>query len=117
MPNHIRLLIAGAVRLSFCLAHPRLPTCTARHAGTPGGMSKTGLVDSANTKSLRCTKVKLPPNTTVIDTNGVIAPGFIDLHNHLTYNMFPRWHPIEEFGNRLRMAAEADLSDHYSVPT
>ena len=45
-------------------------------------------------------KVKVPANATVIDTHGVIAPGFIDLHNHLTYNVFPRWHPTEEFGNR-----------------
>ena len=44
--------------------------------------------------------VELPANGTVIDTHGVIAPGLIDLHNHLTYNIFPRWHPIEEFGNR-----------------
>jgi len=45
-------------------------------------------------------KVKVPGNITVIDTHGVIAAGLIDLHNHLTYNVFPRWHPIEEFGNR-----------------
>jgi cytosine/adenosine deaminase-related metal-dependent hydrolase len=44
--------------------------------------------------------VELPANATVIDTHGVIAPGLIDLHDHLTYNVFPRWHPIEEFGNR-----------------
>ena len=30
----------------------------------------------------------------------VIAPGLIDLHNHLTWNVFPRWHPVQEFGNR-----------------
>ena len=24
----------------------------------------------------------------------------IDLHNHLTWNVFPRWHPVQEFGNR-----------------
>ena len=46
------------------------------------------------------TNVKLPAGTKVIHIEGVIAPGFIDLHNHLTYNVFPRWKPIEEFGSR-----------------
>ena len=45
-------------------------------------------------------QVEVAANVPVIDTHGVIAPGLIDLHNHLTYNVFPRWRPIEEFGNR-----------------
>jgi 5-methylthioadenosine/S-adenosylhomocysteine deaminase len=44
--------------------------------------------------------VKVPTGTKVAHMEGVIAPGFIDLHNHLTYNVFPRWKPIEEFGSR-----------------
>jgi len=44
--------------------------------------------------------VKLPAGVKPIQIDGVIAPGFIDLHNHLTYNVFPRWKPIAEFGSR-----------------
>jgi len=47
--------------------------------------------------------VDLPANTPVVDlrdTHAIIAPGFLDLHNHLTWNVFPRWHPVQEFGNR-----------------
>jgi len=44
--------------------------------------------------------VKIPAGTKVIRTDGVIAPGLIDLHNHLTWNIFPRWQPMEEFGSR-----------------
>ena len=44
--------------------------------------------------------VKIPAGAKVIRTEGVIAPGLIDLHNHLTWNIFPRWKPTEEFGNR-----------------
>jgi cytosine/adenosine deaminase-related metal-dependent hydrolase len=44
--------------------------------------------------------VGLPAGTTVMNTGGIIAPGLIDLHNHLTWNVFPRWKPIEEFGSR-----------------
>ncbi len=44
--------------------------------------------------------VPLPAGTRVVTTGGVIAPGLIDLHNHLTWNVFPRWKPVQEFGNR-----------------
>jgi 5-methylthioadenosine/S-adenosylhomocysteine deaminase len=44
--------------------------------------------------------VSLPSDVPVIDTQGIIAPGFIDLHNHLTWNVFPRWKPSQEFGDR-----------------
>ena len=44
--------------------------------------------------------VALPRDTKVIDTNGVILPGFIDLHNHITWNLLPRWRTYKEFGNR-----------------
>ena len=44
--------------------------------------------------------VKLPAGVKPTLIDGIIAPGFIDLHNHLTYNVFPRWKPIEEFGSR-----------------
>lgn len=45
-------------------------------------------------------QVSIPNDAIIIHTNGVILPGFIDLHNHLTYNIFPRWKPSEEFGSR-----------------
>ena len=68
---------------------------------TPGGIVENGIVHIRQGKIVAAgTGVSLSPNVTIIDTHGVIAPGLIDLHNHLTYNVFPRWHPIEEFGNR-----------------
>jgi 5-methylthioadenosine/S-adenosylhomocysteine deaminase len=45
-------------------------------------------------------QVQIPNGATTLRTDGIIAPGLIDLHNHLTWNVFPRWKPIEEFGNR-----------------
>lgn len=32
--------------------------------------------------------------------DAVILPGFIDLHNHLTWNVLPRWLPGRKFGSR-----------------
>lgn len=39
--------------------------------------------------------VDLPPDTTPLETDGIIFPGLIDLHNHLTWNLFPRWPPAD----------------------
>jgi 5-methylthioadenosine/S-adenosylhomocysteine deaminase len=68
---------------------------------TPAGLVENGIVLVRQGKITAVgAQVQLSPGETVIDTHGIIAPGLIDLHNHLTYNVFPRWHPIEEFGNR-----------------
>ena len=45
-------------------------------------------------------RVSIPNDAVVLHTNGIILPGLIDLHNHLTWNIFPRWKPTEEFGSR-----------------
>jgi len=43
-----------------------------------------------------------PPGTTlpVIEVHGIIFPGFVDLHNHPMYDVFPRWHAPRIFKNR-----------------
>ena len=44
--------------------------------------------------------VALPAETKVIHTDAILAPGLIDLQNHLSFNVFPLWTPNEEFGSR-----------------
>jgi 5-methylthioadenosine/S-adenosylhomocysteine deaminase len=40
------------------------------------------------------------PGVPVLETNDLIFPGFIDLHNHPSFNVFPRWTPAEKYPNR-----------------
>jgi cytosine/adenosine deaminase-related metal-dependent hydrolase len=35
-----------------------------------------------------------------IETGGIIFPGLIDLHNHISWNILPRWKPPHTFQNR-----------------
>jgi hypothetical protein len=35
--------------------------------------------------------LKVPKDTQTIRVDGVVFPGLIDLHNHLVWNVFPRW--------------------------
>ena len=36
----------------------------------------------------------------IVETEGIIFPGFVDLHNHPMYDAFPRWHAPVTFKNR-----------------
>jgi 5-methylthioadenosine/S-adenosylhomocysteine deaminase len=38
--------------------------------------------------------VNAPDATTPVEADSFIFPGLIDLHNHLTWNLFPRWPPV-----------------------
>jgi hypothetical protein len=68
---------------------------------TPDGIVQDGVVLIQDGRIAAAgAHVSLPPGTRTVETHGVIAPGLIDLHNHLTWNVFPRWKPIEEFGTR-----------------
>src|ERR1700761_9078059 len=101
MTNIIRLLLLGLLTYPL-LAQTSADTLALR--GTlimPDGIVENGVVLLQQGKIAAAgAKVKIPQNATTIDTHGIIAPGLIDLHNHLTYNVFPRWHPAEEFANR-----------------
>jgi 5-methylthioadenosine/S-adenosylhomocysteine deaminase len=41
-----------------------------------------------------------PDGVKVLDTEGVILPGLIDLHGHPEYNIFAAWEPPKEYVNR-----------------
>jgi len=60
--------------------------------------------------------VKIPAGAKVLQVDGVIAPGLVDLHNHLGFNMFPRWKPIEEFGSRYDWQQKPVYNVQLTVP-
>jgi 5-methylthioadenosine/S-adenosylhomocysteine deaminase len=45
-----------------------------------------------------------------VETNGIIFPGFVDLHGHPMYNIFKRWSPKVKFRNRYEWR---NLVDYY----
>jgi cytosine/adenosine deaminase-related metal-dependent hydrolase len=56
------------------------------------------------------------PAPNAIDVDGVIFPGLIDLHNHLTWNLFPRWKPNRLFANRYEWQETAEYAEMLSGP-
>lgn len=57
-----------------------------------------------------------PPAAPIIETGGIIFPGFIDLHNHPMYNIFPRWSPPVKFGNRYQWRDLQQYKDLIGTP-
>lgn len=47
-----------------------------------------------------------------VDTDGIIFPGFVDLHDHPMYNIFKRWSPKVKFRNRYEWR---NLVDYYKL--
>jgi cytosine/adenosine deaminase-related metal-dependent hydrolase len=54
-----------------------------------------------------------------VTIDGVMFPGLIDLHNHMTWNVLPNWQPPRLFSNRYEWQETAEyarnLSDPYSA--
>jgi 5-methylthioadenosine/S-adenosylhomocysteine deaminase len=113
MANIIRILIRNlrtALSLGLLLCLWRLPGLLAQSSGdyalrgtliTPAGVVENGTILIGHGKIVAVgAQIELSANEPVVDTHGVIAPGLIDLHDHLTWNVFSRWHPVQEFANR-----------------
>lgn len=55
-------------------------------------------------------------NARRIQTDGLIYPGLLDLHNHLAYNILPLWTPPRAFANRSDWMKLADYKRFVSDP-
>jgi cytosine/adenosine deaminase-related metal-dependent hydrolase len=60
--------------------------------------------------------ITLPKGVYALDVDGVIYPGLIDLHNHLTWNFLPRWQPNRQFSTRYEWQAIPDYGLALSTP-
>jgi 5-methylthioadenosine/S-adenosylhomocysteine deaminase len=60
--------------------------------------------------------VAVPSGAITFETHGIIAPGLIDLHNHLTWNVFPRWKPNQEFSSRYEWQAKPIYNTLMTAP-
>ena len=55
-----------------------------------------------NGATIASVDTKKPAGVKVIETDGVVVPGLIDLHGHPEYNVFSAWEPPKLYANRYR---------------
>jgi cytosine/adenosine deaminase-related metal-dependent hydrolase len=77
---------------------------------TPSGVIKHGYVGIVGGR-IASVSDKLPaiPDAVTVNTDGIILPGFIDLHNHLRWNVLPRWRPGRTFTNQPQWADDPEF--------
>jgi hypothetical protein len=84
---------------------------------TPDAVIEDGVVVVADARLAAVAKDAKPPAGVVAQKiSGIIVPGFIDLHNHLTWNVFPRWHPAQKFANRYEWQTTAEYDRVLRIP-
>ncbi len=89
-------------------------------AGTvlaPGGLIADGAISvSKQMITAVGSSASIPAAPLAIKVPGVILPGFIDLHNHLTWNVLPRWVPTRKFSNRYEWQDTAEYDRALVAP-
>jgi hypothetical protein len=62
-------------------------------------------------------KAEIPTDVkNVVDSQGIISPGLIDLHNHVAYNFLPLWKSGKRFNNRYQWARISAYDENVKVP-
>src|SRR5205807_2091211 len=68
---------------------------------TPGSVIADGTVAITGTTIAAVgPSAGIPAGASAVKVQGIVLPGFIDLHNHLSWNVLPRWIPARKFSNR-----------------
>jgi len=57
-----------------------------------------------------------PADAASTETQSYILPGFIDLHDHITWNVFPRWRTYVLYANRYEWQQRADYQIALDTP-
>jgi cytosine/adenosine deaminase-related metal-dependent hydrolase len=117
------VFVALAIRLAALSIVPLAGAHAAEDwaiAGTvlaPGGLITDGAVSiSKQMITAVGPSASLPAAASAIKVPGVILPGFIDLHNHLTWNVLPRWVPARRFNNRYEWQDTAEYDRALVAP-
>ena len=76
-------------------------------------------IDGANIVAVQDAKAPPPDgfaSVPAVDTGGIIFPGLIELHNHLSYNALKMWRVPEKFANRGQWPRHPEYSQLVTGP-
>jgi cytosine/adenosine deaminase-related metal-dependent hydrolase len=69
---------------------------------TPDEVHEDGYVVVGSDGTIAAVQTTRPGDVAVVETEGVILPGLLDLHNHPDFNIFAAWEPPKAFINRMQ---------------
>ena len=81
-----------------------------------GTMNGYVLVKDESIVGLVASRDAVPCGAAIVDTGGVIAPGLVDLHNHVAYNFIGTWTPPKLYNNRYQWADDASYAAAVKTP-
>ncbi|HEY6389715.1 MAG TPA: amidohydrolase family protein [Bryobacteraceae bacterium] len=119
MNKQLRLLVHLATLISICLV-PLQAQRTYAISGTlvtPGGVIEKGTMVVVNDRIQDIgANPTVPKDAVIVKVDGVVFPGLIDLHNHLTWNVLPRWRLSSPVANRYEWQAMPEYAASLSRP-
>jgi cytosine/adenosine deaminase-related metal-dependent hydrolase len=120
MNKQLRFLAhLATLLLSICLA-PLEAQRTYAISGTlvtPRGVIENGKMVVVNDRIQDIgSDPVLPKDAVIIQVDGIVFPGLIDLHNHLTWNVLPRWRLPSPVANRYEWQAMPEYAASLSRP-
>jgi len=84
---------------------------------TPQTIVRHGYVLIENGRISAVSSKRLDRNgALVINTEGTIYPGLVDLHNHVPWNVVPRWSPPRLYSNRFEWRIDPDYQQKVAIP-
>jgi cytosine/adenosine deaminase-related metal-dependent hydrolase len=105
MPRSLCFLFAATI-LCAPLSHAANPPSTRLlirgNIVTPDGVVANGWLDIRDGRiaAILASRPEDSSGVLALETSDFIFPGFIDLHDHPSFNIFPRWTPPHKFPNR-----------------
>ncbi len=116
MQRLLRILLA-----LFLLAPPALaadgPFLINGAIVTPGRVIQNGWITLQGGKISAISETRpTAAGARTLVTRDIVFPGFIDLHNHPLYGVFPRWHPPKVYPNRYEWRADAGYWQAIQTP-
>jgi 5-methylthioadenosine/S-adenosylhomocysteine deaminase len=77
---------------------------------TPGGVIRHGYVGVVDGRIVSVSdKQPEAPDAVTVNTEGIIVAGFVDLHNHVPWNVLRRWTPSRTFTNQPRWGDDPEF--------
>lgn len=84
---------------------------------TSGGVVENGTILVKDGKIAEVgANVTIPKDVPVLKVDGVVFPGLIDLHNHLVWNVLPRWRLPAPVGTRYDWQAMPEYAKRLTIP-